>query len=484
MASRSDGYTRLASHYAAELTRLEHEHATGDVESVRARFESIWPQVQSGIRWFLSPQGTAHGREGLARAYAGGVGRRVVRLLVLGRPRAQWSRLQLHVNDPRERGSDHLSALLDLAAACTDLGKLRSAEKIYLRAHLQAVSIEHPVHAAEALEGLGRALFLDRRHAEAIAVVSEAIRRYSADVQPSGRVPLAPYALLGAILLARGEPARAEDLLEPVARELVDGDDAGRTREGCEILLSLGRAKRILARTSAAVSLLERSVEMIRAFYGEDHEQLVLPLNELALAYQVNSQPELARDTLVDALRIEENARGPSYPGLAVRLANLGILCRESDELAQSLEYLDRAQEILARASHWNISRSYAAQVHRERARTFIALRDPTRARSDLASATRILRVRVSAEHPSWAALLFALGCYCELSHRMSAALCLHERAARTRWDVFGAHHPETRESLEKLAELRAGMARNAPPSPSPRAVGATGKDSLPSTRN
>jgi len=188
------------------------------------------------------------------------------------------------------------------------------------------------------------------------------------------------------------------------------------------IRATIGNSYRALGRHAEAEAQVQRSLELRRARFGDEHPEVAHSLNLLGLLDRDRGRFESAEQWLRQGLAMRRRLLGDDHPDVGFSLNNLGLLMQDAGRL-------DEARQLL-----------------------FETLQLRRRLYGD--------------EHADTAMAQFRLAECLRLQGEMPPAEQLHRAALATRRTLLHAEHPDIDASLEALGSLlvAAGRAREAEP--------------------
>jgi len=287
--------------------------------------------------------------------------------------------------------------------------------------------------------GLFRALRAERRALEQ-AVVSDEIASYF--------MKLFQLADPGE---ARGKTVTAREILDAQAATIVDRFPEQPGVRG-RVMTAMGEAYAGLGLYAPAKRLLEESLPLVRAAYG-DHRQVYDVLTEMGnLALRLDDRA-VARSHFEEALRIAESTVGPDHPEVPPILKNLGDVCTQLGDIEAAQRYLERA--LAYRISHYGEENRPVARTLSSLAKAALRSGDTDRA---IELAERSLEIRVAVLEPGdpdiayghlfLAEAQYAAGLYQEAEDQLDSAL---ENLGR----AYGTDDDRVAEVMFRLAKVR-----------------------------
>jgi tetratricopeptide (TPR) repeat protein len=177
-------------------------------------------------------------------------------------------------------------------------------------------------------------------------------RRALRAVLASGAAPSLELATLchnlGGLEHARGRLAAAESWTRRAVgvRRLLLGTGAPETLADQAALAAIWVGRR---RFAPAARLYQQILRGFRRWYGREHYEVAVTLQNLAALRHLTRQPRAARLGYRRALAMKERLLGSHHPELGVLLVNLGTLERGQGRHADAVRLLERAQAIFRR---------------------------------------------------------------------------------------------------------------------------------------
>lgn len=195
-----------------------------------------------------------------------------------------------------------------------ELRDFEAARRSGERARALAEEAGHRRVLASALEFLGKVRTALQEWDAALALFAQA-REINLELGKPRAVALQEY-LIGRVLVGRGEPAEALEVLDSARMRLRDFPKDRRTPDRIRVVA--GRAHQALGRHAAAIEELRAAEAGIRA-RGASHD-LAEPLELLAESLRHNGNEAAAREALVEAVRVLETGHHPDASRLRALL--------------------------------------------------------------------------------------------------------------------------------------------------------------------
>jgi CHAT domain-containing protein/Tfp pilus assembly protein PilF len=195
-----------------------------------------------------------------------------------------------------------------------------------------------------------------------------------------------------------------------------------------------------------------KCLELSETFYGPEHPETGVALNDLGLVYQNRFEYGKALSLLQRSLKIAQSTMPVDEKVLGVRLNNLGELYKAMGNPEQALPLLKQALEIAEQLSG-SQDRTTANRAN-NLAALYHEMGDYGQALPLFQQALKAMEQARGQNHPETAviannlAALFAdMGAYGE-------AMPLYERSLLVFWKSLGIEHPYTRKCMSNLALL------------------------------
>ncbi len=250
---------------------------------------------------------------------------------------------------------------------------------------------------------------------------------------------------------ARGSSVTAREILDRGARRVED-ELAGQPVVQARMLATIGAVHRKLGLLDDATILLSRSLALLEAGLGEDHQDVAEALYELGVTQRQRGDLEQAEANLSRAVAIREANAGPDSDEVGHALAALGGL-----QLVRGR--LDEAEALLQRALE--IEGDNAGSDHREMATIVSDLgalslyrQEFLAAEQYFSRATQIRERQLGRRHPDVASALNNLGAAYWYQDRLEEALDAYRRAQAIWEATLDAQHPRIATIRNNVAEV------------------------------
>jgi tetratricopeptide (TPR) repeat protein len=208
------------------------------------------------------------------------------------------------------------------------------------------------------------------------------------------------------------------------------------------------------------LAVLQAKEQPLAGKPAKDQGDLIVPLNDLASAYQLSGNYPSALPLFKRALVIAEEARGPEHPSTGTRLNNLAGLYESMGQYAQALLLYQRALAISEKANgpeHPSTGSSLNNLAYLYKSIGQYAQALPLYQR-----ALAISEKAQGPEHPSTSTRLNNLADLYESMGQYAQALPLYQRALAISEKAQGPEHPSTGTRLNNLAGLYESMGQYA----------------------
>ncbi|HEX2139940.1 MAG TPA: serine/threonine-protein kinase [Woeseiaceae bacterium] len=250
---------------------------------------------------------------------------------------------------------------------------------------------------------------------------------------------------------ARGLDVTAKEILARGA-DRISSELGARPAIQATLMETIGRVYLNLGQYKEAIAMLEESLRIRLATFGEEHAQLAAVRNELGLALTRTADYRRAGELLESALEQSRRDDGERSPAVARNLYGLS-------ELAQATGDLERARTFAAESLR--IFESYGDRFPREIAEGKSGLARILRARNELAAAEELYREAIAVtrehhgdDHPHIAYYLQNLAVVLRARGELDAAQEMFEQSIAVTRRVLGAEHDLVAGSLVMLGAL------------------------------
>lgn len=250
---------------------------------------------------------------------------------------------------------------------------------------------------------------------------------------------------------SRGETVTARELLDEGA-ERITTELAGQPAVQATMLRVIGDVYHVLGLTDRAVPLLERSLALQQAVYGEVHEEVATTRMSLGLVYQTRGDLSGAEPLLRDAVDLRQTLLEAPDPAIAEALSNLAFL-EETLGDTESAEVLYRQ----ALAMHRLLHPEGGERVTYSTVKLGGLLRrvgQPDEAEPLLRAGLAAQRLQYGDVHPDVAATIRNLASLLRDKGAYDEADPLYAEALTIRRTLFGDDHPDVANVLNSRALL------------------------------
>jgi len=214
---------------------------------------------------------------------------------------------------------------------------------------------------------------------------------------------------------ARGNTITAREILDKGA-EKIDKDLQDQPRIQARLMETMGNVYRSLGLYKLASPILEKSLEIKRSLYGNEHLEVADGLRTLGILYDTQGKYEEAKALFKESLIILEKAFGPDHPNLARNLNSLAIV-------------------------YWNQGKYAEAEPLFQRS---LAIKEKS----------------LGSDHPEVGNTLTNLGVLYHLQRKLEQAEPLFRRALNIAEKTLGTDHPDIATHLNNLGSLYQDMER------------------------
>jgi len=243
------------------------------------------------------------------------------------------------------------------------------------------------------------------------------------------------------------------DRLRPHAAEIVaTADKAGISVPTGRLMNELGQHLKAKALYSEAEPLIRRALAIEEATRGNEHPDVAIRLNNLALLLQDTNRLEEAEPLMRRALAIDEASFGKDHPNVARDLNNLAQLLQDTNRLREAEPLMRRALAI-DEVSFGSDHPSVAIRLN-NLAQLLKATKRLGKAEPLMRRALAIDEASLGNEHPDIAIDLNNLAQLLQATNRLGEAEPLMRRALAIDETSFGKEHPNVARDLNNLALL------------------------------
>ncbi len=256
--------------------------------------------------------------------------------------------------------------------------------------------------------------------------------------------------------LAMYSNARARfDEAEPMYRRALAIDEQYFGKDHPNVAIDLNNLAQLLQdtnRLAEAEPLMRRALEIHEQFFGKDHPSVAIDLNNLATLLQDTNRLAEAEPLMRRALEINEQSFGKDHPKVATHLNNLAELLRVTNSLTEAEPMYRRALAI---------DEQYFGKDHPKVAIDLNNLAQLLQDANRLAEAEPLMRRVVEIlknpggdPFPNYARALNNLAGLLHYTNRLAEAEPLMRQALAIDEQAFGKDHPNVATHLNNLAGL------------------------------
>ncbi|MFZ0391250.1 MAG: tetratricopeptide repeat protein [Calditrichia bacterium] len=299
---------------------------------------------------------------------------------------------------------------------------------------------------------------------------------------------------------SKGETVTARELLERGAARL-DQELADEPEVQAAMMHVIGSVYISLGLYDQAMPLVEKSLEIRRQLFGEDHKDVAESLVKLGEALREKGEFEQSEEKFREGLQVLRKIDPEGSPDIAATLNNLGWVLNDAGKYDESEDSFREAIRIFkANDMEWTVENSTAlnnlalllhekgdlreaellfrqalaiqrkllGEVHPEVSTTMYNLAKLLRELGAVNQATEMLQQVVKMdrqvlgnEHPYLAYSLISLGSLIKTDGKYHQAEQLMREALKIRRKSLGPEHPETLICMNNLGELLQELNRN-----------------------
>lgn len=263
---------------------------------------------------------------------------------------------------------------------------------------------------------------------------------------PDSVAALRARAMLAGIEVKLGNRLGAESLAQ---QALAVFQRVPPTTENVDAAHDLARILTQLGRPSAAADLLRAVLRLRVARYGESHPRVATALTALGSALRDSGNIREARELLQRSLEMRGRFLGPDHVSIGVTLHELGLVAMATKGGRDEAERKFRRALAIFRAAlgrHPSTARTLAMLGYVLRVK-----RDYTAAQACYLEALELERNALGPGHPDVAATLTSLGTLHVYTNEFEKAEARHREALSIRRGKLGPEHAETQMSVHNL---------------------------------
>ncbi len=306
------------------------------------------------------------------------------------------------------------------------------------------------VTRADALQKQGK-------HGEAIGAYAEATT-LATQLFGANHINVAALSQAQGLLLRElGAYEQAGKLIETALRIAEANNDRDLAAEAVN---NLAAVKWQLGQYAEALKLHERSLEMLRAQYGDRSPNVAISRSNLAGTYSSLGQYAKAEPLYLESIRVLDQHRGSHAPALADALMNLADLYTQQGELTRAELLLLRSMELKERslgANHYEVARTL-----NNLAALYSMMGQYPKAEQMHLRTLRILETSLGGESLDVARSLVNLANLYQRQHQHAKAVPLFDRALAIREKHLQKDHPDVALTLHNMGGLYTHMGDHA----------------------
>jgi len=250
---------------------------------------------------------------------------------------------------------------------------------------------------------------------------------------------------------ARGNTITAREILDKGA-ERISTELQNQPKIQARLMETMGNVYRSLGLYKVASPILEKSLELKRSVYGDDHLEVADSLRALGILYDTQGRYEDAAALFKESLEVVENVFGSDHPNLARNLNSLAVVYWNQGKYDDAEPLFQRSLGIKEKAlgpddpEVGNTLTNLGVLYHLQ---TKYAQAEPLFKR-----ALTISEKELGEDHPDVAAGLNNLGSLYEDMGKPQEAEPLYERALAIWEKTLGPEHSDVGIGLHNLANL------------------------------
>ncbi len=219
-----------------------------------------------------------------------------------------------------------------------------------------------------------------------------------------------------------------------------------------ETLFNTGNLHRGMGSYQQAETLLQQSLKLSEAVWGEESSQVARALNNLGVVYDDQGQHGKAIQLYEQALEIKEKTLGKDHLDVATSLNNLGVSYKAQKQDDKAIRFYEQALEIRKKALGEN--HPVVATTLSNLAGVYYDKGQHDKAAPLYEQALEIRKKTLGEKHPAVAASLSSLATVYDDKGQHDKAAPLYEQALEIRKEALGEKHPDVATTLSNLARV------------------------------
>jgi tetratricopeptide (TPR) repeat protein len=249
-----------------------------------------------------------------------------------------------------------------------------------------------------------------------------------------------------------GEYKKSKELLDRAIRINTDAFGSDDYRIG-EDHVALGVLFRPLGELERSREEIEKGLTILESLYGPEYSSVAWTLCELSESHRQLIEYEEAKKCLERALKINETVFGPDHYNTAIAQNRLGQVLLEMGDLEAAREIVEKSLKIVI--NKFDDNHPFVALRLNLLGRIQHAMGDLKIAKKNIERALQIDEEAVGIGHTRVASRVTRLADVLKDMGDLEGAKQSLERALMIRLKSFGPDHPETRETMERLQQLK-----------------------------
>jgi len=217
-----------------------------------------------------------------------------------------------------------------------------------------------------------------------------------------------------------------------------------------QLLSAIGETYHGLGLYQKAVAVHERDRDLLRNELGDDNDETLTSMNNLALAYQSAGRLAEALLLLERTLELRKAKFGAEHPSTLTSMNNLAIAYEDTGRLAEALPIFEQTLEL--RKAKLGPKHPSTLTSMNNLAMAYQSAGRPAEALPLLEQTLELRKAKFGAAHPSTLTSMNNLAGAYSSAGRLAEALPLLEQTLELRKATFGAEHPSTLTSMGSLA--------------------------------
>ena len=341
-----------------------------------------------------------------------------------------------------------------------DLGLYPGARKQFeqaLELHRRIAGEKDP-KTLKTMGRLGRALFLQGKHAEARVLLSHAFEVSRRVLGPEHPETLYSLTNLATVYLSEGKASQAEAIHSQILkiRQRALGPEHPSTLGSMNNLAITYEAE---GKYPQAEALQKKTLEIRRRVQGPDHPETVMSMSNLAVDYAREGKQAQAEALHGQVLEIRRRVLGADHPDTLAAMSNLAVDYHTAGKYAQAEALFSQSLE--GRRRVLGPEHPETLDCISNLAYTYEAQGKYPQAEALHSQVVEIRRRVLGPEHPATLSSMLGLGNVYYRQHKYERVEALFSQVVEMRRRVSGPEHPDTIGAMNNLAAVYMAQAKH-----------------------